>query len=394
MDKNAIELCAKKLIESKIDIFPVSTFERYVRRNMSQKKYNFPFHVDWKITSRCNLRCKHCYYIEDDYLAEEINTSRAKEIVDELAELGVVEINVTGGELFVREDIFEILAYIKQKQFALKIATNATLIDENIVQKLKEIVNPKIDAFQISLDGAVAPTHDKIRGEGSFEKTISGIKKLLTINNNLFLNYTVNKINMYELPDFYELAKNLGVPKVSISKLQVTSDKHSNLIPDTDELFTVYNNILLKESQAGYPKILFLGLNFSELLNYDCSEEVLSKLWAGSLPKTPVKCDISCAMGEKAFILSNGKVTLCPQSESIGVVSKESIKDCPFSTCWQNFQQNFLFLPRMTDDFICQECKFVYLCQAKCPALIYASTGSILGPALECKYCQTLQNSK
>ena len=137
MNKDIIKVCAKKFIESQMDLSLIKTFEKYVLENLKTKDFIFPFSVAWQITSRCNLRCKHCYYIDKDYSSKEITKERFKEILDELNELGIVEINLTGGEPFIRKDIFEIISYIKQKNIALKISTNATLINYNtiIIQK-------------------------------------------------------------------------------------------------------------------------------------------------------------------------------------------------------------------------------------------------------------------
>ena len=74
-----------------------------------------PLTVGWDITHMCNLRCKHCYAAADNVIASEFSLEEVKKIVDELNSLGTVLIALAGGEPLMREDIYEIIEYIKSK---------------------------------------------------------------------------------------------------------------------------------------------------------------------------------------------------------------------------------------------------------------------------------------
>ncbi|MDI6904564.1 MAG: radical SAM protein [Candidatus Bathyarchaeia archaeon] len=132
-----------------------------------------PFLVVWQFTNAYNLRCKHFYASAiSETMPDELTTEEAKDLIDELADCGVVAIAFSGGEPLIRKDFFEIANYAKERDFYVSVATNGTLITPSIGKKLKSCV----DYVEISLDG-LKETHEKFRGiSGVFDKTINGIK--------------------------------------------------------------------------------------------------------------------------------------------------------------------------------------------------------------------------
>lgn len=98
-----------------------------------------PFLVVWNITRACNLRCRHCYEVAAVPGKDELNTEEALTAVDKMAEAGVAYIAISGGEPLVRKDLFEVAKRIREHGMAFSIATNATLLSKENVQKLKEL---------------------------------------------------------------------------------------------------------------------------------------------------------------------------------------------------------------------------------------------------------------
>ncbi|MEM3796084.1 MAG: radical SAM protein, partial [Archaeoglobaceae archaeon] len=103
--------------------------------------------IVWNITNRCNLNCLHCYARANTRL-KELSTEECKKIVNELAEFGVPVILFSGGEPLLREDIFEIAEYARDRNIKIVLSTNGTLIDETLADKLRVF-----DYVGISLDG-------------------------------------------------------------------------------------------------------------------------------------------------------------------------------------------------------------------------------------------------
>ncbi|MFQ6051285.1 MAG: radical SAM protein [Candidatus Hydrothermarchaeota archaeon] len=167
-----------------------------------------PFMVVWDITHACNLKCKHCYATADKNSKNELNTEKAKLVIDKLDRAGVPIIAFSGGEPLVRKDFFEISSYASGKGMYVAIATNATLIDKETARKMKDA---GIRYVQISLDGSNPETHDDFRGkEGVFERTIEGIKNC--VDQNFFVNISTvaTHCNYEEIPEIIDLSEKLG----------------------------------------------------------------------------------------------------------------------------------------------------------------------------------------
>ena len=166
-----------------------------------------PFKVDWEITYRCNLRCSHCY--QTGPLGDkELTTEEIYYALDELMNLGCLYLTFTGGEIFLREDFFDIAKYARKKEFAIRLFTNGTLIDEKTADKIKEL-NPL--SVEISLYGMDPEVHENItKIPGSYKKTINAFKFLRQRNINTVVKCTVMKDNVAEFDKLKDFARNTG----------------------------------------------------------------------------------------------------------------------------------------------------------------------------------------
>ena len=136
----------------------------------------------WESTIKCNLACAHCRRLEDDEAAvTDMSTVQAKGLIEQLAQLGHAQpmmpvMVFSGGEPLCRDDIFELICYAKSLGITPALATNGTLVDE---VKAQEISDSGIARVAVSLDGATAEVHNKLRQmEGSFGQALEGIKQL------------------------------------------------------------------------------------------------------------------------------------------------------------------------------------------------------------------------
>ncbi len=130
--------------------------------------------VVWNMTRRCNLKCVHCYaQAVDPDGQDEISTSQAKEIIDDLAAFGAPVMLFSGGEPLVRKDLVELASYATGKGMRAVISTNGTLITKEKARELKDV---GLSYVGISLDGT-EETHDKFRGvPGSYKKHFKVLK--------------------------------------------------------------------------------------------------------------------------------------------------------------------------------------------------------------------------
>lgn len=142
---------------------------------LSQNDLFYAFHLD--VTNRCNMRCVHCYHCFENYdFLNELGLDEIKNIIDTIYNLGVFNITLSGGEIFLRKDLYSILEYISQKQMLITLYTNATLLDNESIQKLK---NYNILKISVSLYSDSPEIHDSItKCQGSFARTLESIQLL------------------------------------------------------------------------------------------------------------------------------------------------------------------------------------------------------------------------
>jgi AdoMet-dependent heme synthase len=168
--------------------------------------------VHWEITYRCNERCTHCYLDvmpPSSQVPGELNTEEAKRVVDELASLGALTITFSGGEVFLRKDIFEIADYARRKGFAIRFFTNGILIKPELADKIAAV---KPVVVELSLYGVDAATHDSItQVPGSWDLTIRAVNLLLERKVRCIIKTPVMKENIGQINALRQLAKDMGI---------------------------------------------------------------------------------------------------------------------------------------------------------------------------------------
>ncbi len=161
----------------------------------------------------CNLACSHCLvgsapWVKDWGLPAEI----LRDLIQQALGLGVERFYMTGGEPFMRKDIFDLIQFItEEKGRELILLTNATLFQGERLERLTGLSRQKL-RFQVSLDGASPQTNDPIRGKGSFEAATEGLRILNSLGFQTSVTTVVTKTNLGELPKMTKLARTLGVP--------------------------------------------------------------------------------------------------------------------------------------------------------------------------------------
>ena len=185
--------------------------------------------VVWNSTKRCNLKCKHCYIDASTRKDEgELTTEEAKIFIDDLATFGAPVFLFSGGEPFLREDLFELGVYAKEKGLRTVISTNGTLITKEMALKVKEA---GFSYVGVSLDGLEA-TNDKFRNHtGAFNKTLMGIRNCLECGIRVGLRFTINKNNFKDVNGIFDLIEKEDIPRACFYHL-VYSGRGSDMVAD------------------------------------------------------------------------------------------------------------------------------------------------------------------
>ncbi|MDR0705610.1 MAG: radical SAM protein, partial [Planctomycetaceae bacterium] len=208
------------------------------------------FQIQWHLTERCNLRCSHCY--QNSYNNPDLPLKSLRIILKQFVE--TIEtfnkerqykipagITLTGGEPFLRTDFFELLEEVItfRKLFRFAILTNGTFIDNTIAKRLRKL---KPDYVQVSLDGT-KETHETVRGRGSFEPAVEGIRQLVQAGIRTLISFTAGRYNVTDFPAVAQLGVELGVDRIWTDRFIPTTPEQQDASLSPEETKTFFETI-------------------------------------------------------------------------------------------------------------------------------------------------------
>ena len=165
-----------------------------------------PLHVLLELTYRCNVRCVHCYLAGQE---REMALDELARVLDALAAAGCLILTLSGGEVLLRRDFFDIARAAKDRGFALRIFTNATLVTPRVAERIAAL-DPLV--VESSLLGGDAATHDAVTLiPGSFAKTLRGVRLMIEHGVRVKLKTTLMSVNAHQAEAMERLADDLGV---------------------------------------------------------------------------------------------------------------------------------------------------------------------------------------
>lgn len=385
MLEDSIKKCFEYCYSGEIIQPEESVFSKYFESIPKDFVYQYPLNVIWKLTSSCNLRCKHCFYYTDKSAFDTKNDMTKEEALS-LAEYLVNEINIisvlfTGGEALTSPYFFDLLEYFKSKNVCINLLTNGTLITEEIADKLSNILNPKYDNIQISLDGANEKTHDSIRGNGNFEKAVSAIDRLNSRGLGVTIACTLTSENIDSFSEFSKFFENYNIKELRLGGYKVFSEEQSYLSPNLDDLFT--NIAKLIDKKIPISRNFFNAYDF---LKYPIGKNLFKTL---PLPKDSI-CNKLCHNHNRVFISADAKLYLCTSAETAGLCIGD-LREESFEQIWAKRYNNPLFKPRV--DFICQKCQYKHWCNAGCAVMSYLNNKDACTAPKECLHQYELEKT-
>lgn len=169
-----------------------------------------PKWIAWEITRRCNLRCVHCRSSSEMEAKghPDFPTAEAFRAIDDIASYAKPVVVLSGGEPLLRKDVFDIARYGTDKGLRMCLATNGTLVNEEICGEIK---SSGIRIVSLSLDGSDETVHDDFRSQkGAFAGTVNAARLFKEHGIEFIINSSFTKRNQEEIPKVYGLAKELG----------------------------------------------------------------------------------------------------------------------------------------------------------------------------------------
>lgn len=330
------------------------------RKNLHEKRLSAPVNITWEITNKCNLSCRHC--LSADQRAEcssDMTLKECQNFIYDLAKLKVFQVNIGGGEPFLREDILDILAYAHQKGMVTCVSTNGTIVDQSLAKKLSQM---DLLYIQVSLDGATAETNDIIRGKGSFAQAISGIENL---NKYLFPHLSINTVvtgkNFREIKDMYLLGQDYHA-KTRLSRFRPSGNakkvwheyhlsKEQTL--ELAEILSKHKDLLTGDS--------FFSITAEDRKHLGLNMCGAAKMTCGVAPNGNV---YPCAFLQEEEFLSGNVL-----NQSLGEI-------------WHN--SSVLNMMRNLSIESCKKCARFDFCHGGCPAIAFFLKNSLNDPDPAC----------
>jgi radical SAM protein with 4Fe4S-binding SPASM domain len=306
-------------------------------------------HLD--VTYRCNERCVHCYLDHDDH--GEMTAAEIKGVLDQLAEAGVFFLTLSGGEVFMRRDFFEIVEHARRLLFDVKIKTNAVMIGEAEAQRLRAL---GVDTIQISVYSHRPAVHDAItKLPHSLERTIRAVK---------FLRDQGLRVNIANVLMTANYNDHLGVQKLA-AELGVHYTLDPTITPMMD----------------GDTSVLSLRVAGEKLEEVFRNPALVPNQEEFCAPPTPAASgdmeNYSCSAGHSFFYISPyGDVFPCVQFP----LPSGNLRRQKFLDIWNHSPQlKEVRSVQIKDLPVCSSCSHASSC-TRCPGLAYME-GSMRGPS-------------
>lgn len=342
-----------------------------------------PKWIAWEITRRCNLRCVHCRSSSEMEAKghPDFSTEEAFRVIDDIVSYASPVMVLSGGEPLVRKDVFEIAKYGNAKGLRMCLATNGTLVNEEICGKIREA---GIRIVSLSLDGASADVHDDFRNQkGAFDGTVNAARLFKKHGIEFIINSSFTKRNQEEIPKVYRLARELGatawymfmiVPTgrgEEIMKELISKEEYDRILDWHYDMEKEEDLLLVRPTCA--PHYYRVALQRAKEEGSTVKRRTLKFSTGGSK---------GCLAGQLICLIDvDGNVLPC----SYFPLPAGNIREKSFKEIWENSK-----LFQDLRDFKkykgrCGACEFVNVCGG-CRARAYAVTGDYLDEEPFCSY--------
>jgi radical SAM protein with 4Fe4S-binding SPASM domain len=327
------------------------------------------FYFQWHITERCNQRCIHCYhekYDNDGELDKKQLLEAAGKMLTAVEKWGrYATFSFTGGEPLLRkEELFEIAPYLDNHERAAHydILTNGSLFDDSLISAVSRL--KKLRRVQLSLEGSTPEINDRIRGKGSFQKTISSIRKLKGAGLTVSIMTTISRMNAKNVLPLIELLEKEGVDTFALERfIPEGQGKHmADEVLSPEEIHGVFESVYEAGKVPRPMRILMYRPLFGLL---DCNDPTVGAM---------------CSVGNNALtIMHDGTILPCRR---LPIALGNILVDNLFKIWYDSF---LLWEIRNPSNLKgkCRNCEFIPVCRG-CRAAAFAKTGDYLAEDPQC----------
>jgi mycofactocin radical SAM maturase len=300
----------------------------------------------------------HCLSDSGQASQDELTHEECLNLIDQLTAMKVFQVNIGGGEPFMREDFLDLLSYSHEKSLVTCVSTNGTMVDLSLAKRLSRL---KLLYLQVSLDGATLEVNDAIRGKGTYAKILYGMDCLATEGVPFSINTVLTRTNFSQLETLRKMASEYDA-ELRVSRFRPSGRGKTSkafLGPTKDQLETFSN--WLNEHD-----LVRTGDSFFCLTSENRRRKGLDMCGASKM---------TCCVSPQ------GQVYPCAflQEEPFLV---GSLRDRAFRDLWDSSPVFNRF--RSLDVKSCMDCYRFGSCRGGCPAVAYHTFDDISMPDPEC----------
>lgn len=317
----------------------------FARNIQKARKDHQPLFGTLEITQNCNLKCKHCYNFDRSTSPpdrKELSLEEIKETIFQMSELGVLSLNISGGEPLLHPHLDEILEFCRPFHFHLRLKTNGVLLSEKRAREIRALGVKEVD---ISLYGKDEATYLNFCGKEGFRKAVASIVNAknsdLKVNVSLILHrlnaedFTEMTVLLKELKVFFQVSDEITDrydQSQARDSLAMTKEQYKNLLTGPESHFFTHENPN-KDVMCGCAKSV-IGINAfgdvfpcigSPIYSGNIREQNLKTIWKESPPLKKIRdlefsdfkdcanCTLikKCSRSSGSAFVNTGKYTAC-----------------------------------------------------------------------------------
>ena len=316
-----------------------------VERTMARA---IPLSVHVDLTMACNERCVHCYRVIED--RRELSTSELKALLADLAKAGALYLTFSGGEIFLRPDLFELIAEAKRLRFDLRLKTNALLLTAARARRLRELGVRQVDVSIYSAEPAV---HDAVtQVPGSLERSLTAIGHLRAAGVQVKIACPLMRSTVGGYRAVRALAERLGVACGIDPMITAKNDGDRTTVP-------------LRIGRTELAQVLREGAALEPLPS--CAPAARDDL-----------DEVACGAGHNAaYVSAYGDVTPCVAMPLVC----GNVRETPFAEIWRDSRRmRQVRAIRVRDLHTCAGCAASVFC-TRCPGQALVEDGDLYGPS-------------
>lgn len=304
-----------------------------------------PLKVHLALTYNCPLKCKHCYIETEERKLQELTLDEIKNLINQLSEMGVGEVTLGGSDPFLRDDLLEIISYIRSKNINVSISTTGIFVNRVLARKIAEL---GLKSIRVSFDGSTEKSYDYLREKGSYRKAIRGIKILRDLFGEIpmTMHSVISKYNLNEITSLLKMSQKLNCNTWALDFVKPLGQAKggNQLLLTAEEAVSVINYVKKLSEHSSTP------------IEIPSLSHLTTRNW--------IYKGFGCVAGNiYAYISPAGGVKPCAfMQEDLKILN---VKESPFIEIWKNsplFQKTRSLIGNKT----CKDCPHFKTCRGGC----------------------------